>query len=1358
MMFTEGLDSSAINWVRKLTFLQGVEIKRHPTQAQYPTHNMDPVYNDRSGSRGFGLPPSQLRSAHVLSGPIPNPRSARDPAVKENVGNHTSEYEETSDSGGEREYGRYSGDSSPQEDQNGNHYRDFEHGYNGTGMARRSMPPTQRRETYTGDYLYSYGNSSLRSQRQQHISNDLPEQRNFGHQLDLGAGEQRYPYSYNSRQQNEYIEDESSESGMSFEEFEDRFPRDHVIRQGTGVPNFKVVAENIQEDTTTHATKSRSKILQQRSSEFVPQHQPTEMRQDLHNSSSWPGNLSDMEMPSAPPIDGSMGEPTVTGLRTNPVYCSETSTRRDTVEADIKRGRAQHPLHNAVLNKGLDGHDTVRKTKDEHAKPASVVVGDTTGNSCKQSTNIATTLPTFHLSGQGAWHALIAYEACVRLCLQAWARGCVEAPEFLHNECTLLRNAFGLQQILLQPEEELLRKGSTDATLEGSAPKPKKTVGKIKVQVRKVRMVLDSPSGCTFHSFGSSRVNFGSLRRKTSNLQSTLLSGWEAVRKVRVAPHVPLHGTYTQRSMAYMQAGGRYVRQVSSLLKTGVTSLRSSSVNETTQETYSCYLKLKSSIEEEAFRMQPGSGEMHVFLPESPGDDLIVEVQDSKGNVQGRVLVQLASISDDPVSNAFLFCLLILKEMMLAISMDKIRDYINTDVYNFVQTDKTRWWSIYKEPEHECVGKIQLFINYITSTDEMGAMKCGPVAETVAYDLVLEVAMRVQHFQQRNLHLHGPWRWLLTEFASYYGVSDAYTKLRYLSSIMEAATPTEDCLILVHDLLVAVVSARDGNALSRQEKRILGDIEDQVEQLLALVFENYKSLDDSIPSGLVDVFGPATGIAAPALTPAVKIYTLLHDILSPEVQLNLCSYFQTAVKKRSRRHIAETDEFVANGNEGILMDALNISTAYSKMKTLCLNIRNEVSTDIEIHNQHILPSSIDLPNIAAAIYNVDLCNRLRAFLIACPPSSPAPPVGELVIATADFQRDIASWNISPVKGGVDAKELFHLYIVLWIQDRRLLLLESCKLDKVRSTEVTTQHSTSPFVEDMYERIKDTLNEYEIIVRRWPEYTFALENAIADVEKAVLEALEKQYADVLAPLKENTVPKKFGLQYVQKLTKRRSMCLYSVPSQLGVFLNTIKRLLDVLRPKIEAQLKSWVSCLPEGACGNMIFGEHMSEITVMLRAKFKNYLQAIIDKLADNTQVQRETKIKKIIQDTKDSGGESEIRDRMQALNTQLIETISNLHDLFTSRVFVAICRGYWDRMGQDVLHFLENRKENRSLYKGSRITVGILDDTFASQIQRLQGHALQEKDLEPPRSIMEVRSMLCKDAPNGTDSSNYYYF
>jgi hypothetical protein len=36
-------------------------------------------------------------------------------------------------------------------------------------------------------------------------------------------------------------------------------------------------------------------------------------------------------------------------------------------------------------------------------------------------------------------------------------------------------------------------------------------------------------------------------------------------------------------------------------------------------------------------------------LPENPGDDLLLDVQDMKGNLQGRLTLHVASISDDPV-------------------------------------------------------------------------------------------------------------------------------------------------------------------------------------------------------------------------------------------------------------------------------------------------------------------------------------------------------------------------------------------------------------------------------------------------------------------------------------------------------------------------------------------------------------------------------------------------------------------------------------------------------------------------------------------------------------------------------------
>lgn len=72
-------------------------------------------------------------------------------------------------------------------------------------------------------------------------------------------------------------------------------------------------------------------------------------------------------------------------------------------------------------------------------------------------------------------------------------------------------------------------------------------------------------------------------------------------------------------------------------------------------------------------------------------------------------------------------------------------------------------------------------------------LQWGPVGETRAYDTVLEVAMRMQQFQQRNLRLHGSWLWLLSEFSSCYGVSDAYTRLRFLCNSLPLLTLVHPC-------------------------------------------------------------------------------------------------------------------------------------------------------------------------------------------------------------------------------------------------------------------------------------------------------------------------------------------------------------------------------------------------------------------------------------------------------------------------------------------------------------------------------------------------------------------------------------
>ncbi|XP_043698706.1 uncharacterized protein LOC122649572 isoform X2 [Telopea speciosissima] len=886
--------------------------------------------------------------------------------------------------------------------------------------------------------------------------------------------------------------------------------------------------------------------------------------------------------------------------------------------------------------------------------------------------------PIFYsTSGQNAWQVMISYDACIRLCLYAWARGCTEAPEFLRDECQVLRSAFGLHKFLLQPRSVYPKGGFAESTEEKGTLKATKVVGKIRVEVKKIRVV----------------------------------------------PRRKLKMTYSQRGAFYVQAGTDYVRHVSGLLRTGISSLRLTPLSVASEEALSCLFRLKSSTEEidvepgSAICLHPGTGDSHVFFPESQGDALLIEVQDMNKVIQGRATIQISSLTE------------------------------NT-------SDRVRWWPIYHD-DHECVGKVQLSIGSTITCDDTNPTKSGPVVETLAYDFVLEAALRAQHFHPRNLRLHGPWRWLLNEFADYYGVSDSYTKLRYLSYVMNVATPTKNCLELVHELLAPVIKARGEKSLTRQEKSILLDCETQVENLLANVFENYKSLDELTPTGLADLFGPILECAAPALVPAVTVYTLLHDILAQEAQTILRNYLQKAATKRCRRHMMETDEFMSSNTEGFHMDSMTISTAYLKMKNLCINISNEIQADIKIHNQHILPSSIDLSNIAAGVYSTELCNRLRGFLAAWPPSSPSPHVTELLIATADFERDLQSWNISPVHGGIDSRNLFHDYIMIWVEDWQLSMLDLCKAEKVPWNGVSTNHSTSPFAENMYEKIKDALSEYEVVINRWPQYSLILENAVTNIERAVMKALEKQYSEILMPLKDS-IPKKLGM-HVQKLTRRQSTTLYSVPTQLGTFLNTIKRILDVLHCRVENILKPWASCLPINGEKKSIFGEQMNGITVMLRTKYKNYMQATVEKLILNTQANRSTRLKRILEETKEEDGEADVRERMQMLSSQLIDSITNLHEVFSSWIFVAICRGFWDKMGQTVLKFLESRKENRIWYNGSYYALGILDDTFASQMQRLQGNALQPKDLEPPRSVIEARSVLCRDTRNTTDPSNYFY-
>jgi len=58
--------------------------------------------------------------------------------------------------------------------------------------------------------------------------------------------------------------------------------------------------------------------------------------------------------------------------------------------------------------------------------------------------------------------------------------------------------------------------------------------------------------------------------------------------------------------------------------------------------------------------------------------------------------------------------------------------------------------------------------------------------------------------------------------------------------------------------------------------------------------------------------------------------------------------------------------------------------------------------------------------------------------------------------------------------------------------------------------------------------------------------------IEDIERAILEALDRQYADVLTPLKDNLTSKIYGLKYVQKFAKRSDT--YVAPDEVTLILS------------------------------------------------------------------------------------------------------------------------------------------------------------------------------------------------------------
>lgn len=108
-------------------------------------------------------------------------------------------------------------------------------------------------------------------------------------------------------------------------------------------------------------------------------------------------------------------------------------------------------------------------------------------------------------------------------------------------------------------------------------------------------------------------------------------------------------------------------------------------------------------------------------------------------------------------------------------------------------------------------------------------------------------------------------------------MSTHYAALAHLRWAVDPsnATPTADCFGVLLSNLSAVVRAT-GTALSPNEKEVFRAVCRATERLVARALENYRLLDESVPSGVAEPDSAPSQTPAPALEPAVGLFCLLR--------------------------------------------------------------------------------------------------------------------------------------------------------------------------------------------------------------------------------------------------------------------------------------------------------------------------------------------------------------------------------------------------------------------------------------------------------------------------------------------------
>ena len=682
-----------------------------------------------------------------------------------------------------------------------------------------------------------------------------------------------------------------------------------------------------------------------------------------------------------------------------------------------------------------------------------------------------------------------------------------------------------------------------------------------------------------------------------------------------------------------------------------------------------------------------------------------------------------------------------------------------------------------------------------------------PASESAVYDAALEAALLSLRFGRRRLQLRGDWAWLLGRLGAAHGVSETYAALRYLLHVLGAATPTADCLELVLTLFAPAFGRGEEGALGPAEARMLAAAREGVDRLVASTFEQYKLLCEALPAGVV-ADGPlplGAPVPAPALPLAVRLFSLLHDPLAPEAQRLLGQHFRTAaLRTYSRRAAAalhsEEDE---GGDENADSNAGGRGRmhqeSYASLARLVANMGEELRVDIVVHDAAVLPATFDLPALMAEEYSRELGDKLRNFLARSPPPRPAGSILDLLDATGDLHDKLAGWQLlGPATAPVEPVALFGRYIRAWIADSRAALVLRCRAWATAGGGKAAQRAPAApgaeraaSVAELYAVMQGVLSEYERVVSRWPLFAAELEDALAAAERTMLSAIDVAVAPALpagfrasqaaaaATARANAAVKDAAAEADAERREREGpmpgcMALFGgvrkrvlapaaqaepplttapallniaaaastdiLPAELAAALVALKAM-EAQRSDVHARLKRWAT--GGGGAPAEQFGKLFLVVGQELRGKYMDYLKLAVSRVADG--VRRAVSVRQLLQSLPAEADPALAFAPLLSAVREAVESVERACG--RGRAFVALTRGVWDALAQQVMLFLlDDCKENsswtqRAAAAAAAEALAQLFGTLLSGQEGGLGHDVREEDLRPPEHARRVADL-----------------